>query len=146
MVLSRTVGASITRREDPRLVTGQGQYVDDVRLPGMLYLAAVRSPHAHAAIRHVDTSAALAQPGVVDVAFAEAARVVKLDIFNQRVNSLPMEPRAALAEYRRYDETLTLWSSNQVPHTLRSEVAGLLGLPESRVRVIAPDVGGGFGS
>jgi len=81
-----------------------------------------------------------------DAAVGQAARVVRLDIFNQRVNSLPMEPRAAAAEYRRYDETLTLWSSNQVPHTLRSSLAALLGMSESRLRVIAPDVGGGFGA
>ncbi len=67
MVLSRTVGASIKRREDPRLVTGQGQYVDDVRLPGTRYMAVVRSPHAHARLGRVDASAALQQPGVVAV-------------------------------------------------------------------------------
>src|SRR5690349_18966930 len=65
MVLSQTVGASIKRREDPRLVTGQGQYVDDVRLPGTLYLAFVRSPYAHARLGKIDTAAALQQPGVV---------------------------------------------------------------------------------
>jgi aerobic carbon-monoxide dehydrogenase large subunit len=248
MALSRTVGASIKRREDPRLITGHGTYVDDVRLPGLLYLAVVRSPHAHARLGRVDVSAARAQAGVVaafthadcdlavptatvlsptpppphylfardkvrhvgeavavviaedrytardaadlveveyeplpavasmeaalaegaplvhddypgnvyarlprnqgDVAaaFAQAARLVRLDIFNQRVNSVPMEPRTAAADFRRYEQTVTLWSSSQVPHTLRGMAASLLQLPEANVRVIAPDVGGGFGS
>src|SRR3954467_156938 len=71
MVLSRSVGASIRRREDPRLVTGQGQYVDDVRLPGTVYLAFARSPHAHARLQRVNTTAALQLPGVV-ATFAHA--------------------------------------------------------------------------
>ncbi len=249
MALSRTVGASVKRREDPRLITGHGTYVDDIQLPGLLYMTVVRSPHAHARLGRIDPSAALALPGVAAVfthadcdlalttaaalnpnvppppqpllaydkvryvgervavvladdryvardaaelveveyeplpavasmeaaladgaplvhdafpgnvylrvprnkgdvaaAFRQAAKIVRLDIFNQRVNSVPMEPRAALAQYQPYDQTLTLWSSNQVPHTLRGVIAGLLGMPESRVRVIAPDVGGGFGS
>src|SRR5919108_4455555 len=63
----RLFGKSIKRREDPRFVTGHGQYVDDLKLPGMTYAAFVRSPHAHARIRGIDVSAAKAQPGVVAV-------------------------------------------------------------------------------
>ena len=59
----RLFGKSIKRREDPRFITGQGQYVDDLKLPGMTYAAFVRSPHAHARIRKIDTAAALAAPG-----------------------------------------------------------------------------------
>src|SRR5215470_1893042 len=63
----RLFGKSIKRREDPRFITGRGNYVDDVRLPGMTYAAFVRSPHAHARIRKIDTSAAARHPGVVAV-------------------------------------------------------------------------------
>src|SRR5919197_1597523 len=63
----RLVGKAIKRREDPRFITGRGQYVDDVKLPGMTYAAFVRSPHAHARIRKIDTGAALKHPGVVAV-------------------------------------------------------------------------------
>jgi len=63
----RLFGKSIKRREDPRFITGRGQYVDDVKLPGMTHAAFVRSPHAHARIRKIDTSAALKHPGVVAV-------------------------------------------------------------------------------
>src|SRR5688572_2801910 len=63
----RLFGKSIKRREDPRFITGRGQYVDDLKLPGMTYAAFVRSPHAHARIKSIDVSAAKAHPGVVAV-------------------------------------------------------------------------------
>src|SRR5258705_2334243 len=63
----RLFGKSIKRREDPRFITGQGRYVDDLKLPGMTYAAFVRSPHAHARIRKIDTSAAPRHPGVIAV-------------------------------------------------------------------------------
>jgi carbon-monoxide dehydrogenase large subunit len=61
------LGQPIKRREDPRLITGAGTYVDDITLPGMLYLALVRSPHGHARVRRIDTEAARNAPGVVAV-------------------------------------------------------------------------------
>jgi carbon-monoxide dehydrogenase large subunit len=63
----RLFGKSIKRREDPRLITGKGNYVDDVKLPGMTYAAFVRSPHAHARIKKIDIAAATDQPGVVAI-------------------------------------------------------------------------------
>src|SRR5919198_6424459 len=63
----RLFGSSIKRREDPRFVTGRGQYVDDVKLPGTTYAAFVRSPHAHARINGIDVSAAKSHPGVVAI-------------------------------------------------------------------------------
>jgi carbon-monoxide dehydrogenase large subunit len=63
----RLFGKAIKRREDPRFITGRGQYVDDLKLPGMTYAAFVRSPHAHAKIRRIDTAAAARHPGVVAV-------------------------------------------------------------------------------
>src|SRR5580704_15491251 len=63
----RYTGASIKRSEDPRILTGAGRYVDDIKLPGMLYAAFVRSPLAHATLLSVDASAARELPGVVAV-------------------------------------------------------------------------------
>src|SRR5258705_5851805 len=63
----RLFGKSIKRREDPRFITGRGQYVDDLKLPGLTYAEFVRSPHAHAKIRKIDTAAAARHPGVVAV-------------------------------------------------------------------------------
>src|SRR5215210_4723139 len=65
MAVTRMFGASVKRREDPRLITGKGVYTDDIRLPGMTYMSVVRSPHAHARITRVDTARASAMPGVV---------------------------------------------------------------------------------
>ena len=247
----RLLGASIKRREDPRFITGRGQYVDDVKLPLMTHAAFVRSPHAHARIRSIDTSAAKSRPGVVavytgqdvqvgglpcgwmlpgikcpghpvlasgktryvgesvavvigetasaakdgaeavkvdyealpgisdaqkaheksapqlfdeipsnecfywtigdkaavDAAFASAARVVKQPIINQRLIPNAMEPRACVASFSPATNDLTLWVTSQNPHVHRLLMAAfVLGIPETKMRVIAPDVGGGFGS
>jgi carbon-monoxide dehydrogenase large subunit len=258
----RLFGASIKRREDPRFITGRGTYVDDVRLPGTTYAAFVRSPHAHARIRKIDTTEARRQPGVVAVftgsdltgvnslpcgwdlrkaknvpgvlqdlamvphmpltadvarhvgdpvavviadsqtaavdaadlvrvdweplpavtvtekatasgaaqihagaagnvafkweigdaaateaAFKGAAVTVKKRIVNQRLVANAMEPRACLARFDQATGELTLWVTSQNPHVHRLLMcAFVLGIPEHKVRVIAPDVGGGFGS
>lgn len=78
-------------------------------------------------------------------AVAGAARVVSLRVVQQRLSAVAMEPRSVLATFDASTEELTLWVSCQAPFRVRAEVARLLDLPESRVRVIAPDVGGGFG-
>src|SRR6267142_390006 len=259
----RLFGKSIKRREDPRFITGRGQYVDDLKIPGMTYAACVRSPHAHARIRKIDTAAALRHPGVVavftgkdmtgvnslpcgwdlrkekkvpgviqdlaivphmpltsdaarhvgdpvaiviadsheaaidgaekvlvdweplptvtntekaaasgapklhegapgnvafkweigdraatDAAFKTAGAVtVKKRIVNQRLVANAMEPRACVARYEDATGELTLWVTSQNPHVHRLLMcAFVLGIPEHKVRVIAPDVGGGFGS
>ncbi len=83
----------------------------------------------------------------VDAAFAKAAHVTKLSFANNRLIPNAMEPRAANAIYTRHDDSYTLYVANQNPHVERLLMcAFVLGLPESKVRVIAPDVGGGFGS
>ncbi|HVB98891.1 MAG TPA: xanthine dehydrogenase family protein molybdopterin-binding subunit [Candidatus Dormibacteraeota bacterium] len=79
-------------------------------------------------------------------AFRQADRVLKLRMTNQRVIPVAMECRAALAEYDRGDDRLTLWSSSQIPHLLRTQIASMLKIHESSVTVIVPEVGGGFGS
>jgi aerobic carbon-monoxide dehydrogenase large subunit len=83
--------------------------------------------------------------GDAAAAFRAAAHVVTLDVAQARVSAVAMEPRAVLASWDRFAEELSMWVSCQAPFRIRAEVARLLDLPESRVRVIAPDVGGGFG-
>ena len=64
MATPRLIGAEVKRKEDPRLITGTSSYVTDVSVPGLHYVAFVRSPHAHARIRSIDTTAARQRPGV----------------------------------------------------------------------------------
>ena len=68
------IGQSVKRLEDKRLLTGAGQYIDDIKLPNMAVMAILRSPHAHARIRRIDLSAARALPGVTD-AFSAADKI-----------------------------------------------------------------------
>ena len=83
----------------------------------------------------------------VDAAFAKAAHITKLDLINNRLVPNPMEPRAAIGSYSRANDEYTLYVSNQNPHVERLLMtAFVMGLPEHKVRVIAPDVGGGFGA
>jgi carbon-monoxide dehydrogenase large subunit len=90
---------------------------------------------------------ALGDKDAVDAAFAAAAHVTRIDIVNNRLVPNAIEPRAALATYDRADDAYTLYVANQNPHVERLLMtAFVLGLPEHKVRVIAPDVGGGFGS
>ena len=253
------IGESILRKEDVRFLTGAGQYTDDVLLQDMAYTVFVRSPHAHAVIKKVNKSAALAAPGVlavfdgadvaadkvgglpcgwlitstngepmkepphpilaqgkaryvgdgvamvvatsyeaaknaaelvevdyevlkavvdvrdaqasgaplvhdeapanhcykwaigekakVDEVFTSAAHITKLDLVNNRLIPNAMEPRAAIGVYNRASDEYTLYVSNQNPHVERLLLtAFVMGLPEHKVRVVAPDVGGGFGS
>src|SRR6266566_898861 len=257
MGVATMLGSPIKRREDPRLITGQATYVDDIKLPGMLHMAVLRSPYGHAHIKSINTDAARNHPGVVAVytaadikgvvgnvavavplgkiaegmgvrgplaegkvrfygdpvavviaedrytardardlieidyeplpaamdiekamqpgapllyeeigtnvatsihpptdeidkvfqqTLADGGIVVKQRIVNQRLAPTAMETRGAVAEYRKVDKTLTVWSSSQVPHFLRNFLAEQLGLPQHQVRVIVPEVGGGFGS
>jgi len=90
---------------------------------------------------------AIGEKAAVDAAFAGAAHVTKLDLINNRLAPNPMEPRAAIGSYNRASDEYTLYVSNQNPHVERLLMtAFVLGLPEHKVRVIAPDVGGGFGA
>ena len=246
----KLIGARVRRLEDPRFLTGRGQYVADMTLPGMLHVAFLRSPHAHARIVNVDTTPARALPrvracvterelrgearpvravsrmsgyvptdypplgvgkvryageavaavvaddrytaedaleliaveyeplpavtdpeaamtvgsplvheeagtgvllarsfsqGDVDAAFRGAAVVVGDRFRFHRHAGVAIENRACLAQYQAGTGVLTLWSSTQVPGILRDALADLLGVPAHRLRVVAPDVGGGFG-
>jgi len=84
--------------------------------------------------------------GDVDAAFKKADKIAKQRMINQRLCPLAMEPRAVIAEYLPGENRLTVWSSTQIPHLLKTQISLLVGLPETSVRVIAPEVGGGFGS
>src|SRR3954469_25115560 len=250
------IGESLRRKEDLRFLTGAGQYTDDIQLANQRYAVFVRSPHAHAGIKSIDTQRAEAMPGVrrvftgkdiegkmnglpcgwlitgtdgapmkepphpvlaqgkvryvgdqvamvvadtleqarnaaeaveveyeplaavvdvrdagkgaalhdaapdnhcykwaigdkaqVDAVFAKAAHVTRIALTNNRLIPNAIEPRAAIGAYNRATEEYTLYVANQNPHVERLLMtAFVLGLPEHKVRVIAPDVGGGFGS
>ncbi len=84
--------------------------------------------------------------GDVEAGFQEADVIVKEKITNARVAPLALEPRGVLAHYLPGEDKMTIWTSTQVPHKVRTLVALQIGMPENRMRVIAPEVGGGFGS
>jgi aerobic carbon-monoxide dehydrogenase large subunit len=245
-------GQPLKRCEDPRLLTGKGAFVDDLQVPDMLYAAVLRSPHAHARVKAIDTAAARNLPGVVRVltaadiagavknipprpmpeldgrkvaehpvlaqekvcyvgqpvalvvahdryltsdalelievdyeplppvldpreaaqehsrpihamlgtnvamrlrvgrgdieaAFAQADRIISGRYDVPRLSPAPMEGRGLLAQYQPEADLLTLWASTQVPHRLKASLARLLTRAPRHLRVIAPDVGGGFG-
>jgi CO/xanthine dehydrogenase Mo-binding subunit len=249
------LGQRIKRNEDPRLLTGQALFVDDVDLPGMLHAAFVRSPYAHALIKKIDISRALQRPGViavysaaelgdywkpgpllvppppidgitfnertqvplakdkvrfagepvvmivaesryiaedafadVDIEFEPLEAVVDMEKAQQAESPLvheelgsnvaakvlqtkgnydnaaresavrirrrfvyehgcaaAMENRGVVAEWNRRAGRLTVWDTTQAPVSIRNGLAGMLGLSERQVRVIAPFIGGGFG-
>ena len=238
------------RKEDPRFIRGQGYFVDDVKLPGMLHGAILRSPVAHARIVSIDASAALQHPKVhavitgrdledrgvawmqtisadtqavlatdkvrfqgqevafvvaddgysardalelidvdyellpavvdprralepdaplirndkpgqtdnrifdwesgdrsaTDRVFADADVVVEQDLVFPRSHPAPMETCGAVAQYDPVSGKLTVWCTTQAPHAHRTVYALLTGLPEHKIRVVSPDVGGGFGN
>jgi carbon-monoxide dehydrogenase large subunit len=84
--------------------------------------------------------------GDIDAALASADRVLKQRIVHQRLAPIAMEGRGVLARYFPGEEELTVWSSTQIPHLLRTQLALMIGIPENKLRVITPEVGGGFGS
>ena len=269
---TRIFGSGIRRREDPRLITGQASYTDDIKLAGLLHAAILRSPHGHARINRIDTAAAAAAPGViavytgadtegvlnpipcawvipdsdvravpypaiatdvvryvgdavavvvaedryqaedalelitvdydplptvinpeaalqegapqlhpdpdtgapgnqafhwvaagpspeaVDDAFANADVVVRDTIIQQKLIPNAMEPRSAIATYLPspsgrgaggeggFNGELTIWNTTQNPHIARFVTCLVTGIPEHKIRIIAPEVGGGFGA
>jgi carbon-monoxide dehydrogenase large subunit len=84
--------------------------------------------------------------GDIDAALAGSDHVVKQRIVHQRLIPIAMEPRGVLARYFPGEQELTIWTSTQIPHLARTQLAIMVGMPENKVRVIAPEVGGGFGS
>lgn len=253
MAISQMIGASIKRREDPKLVTGTGRYVDDVPQTAVLHMHVVRSNEAHARILSIETARAKDADGVIaiftgkdlkpdfgaplpvtvcfvpdkkypdqfplaidkvhypgepvaivlatsraaaedageridiryeslppvtdiekaiekdapviheelgsnlsydtkfsggdiEAAFKEADVRIQQRLIQQRLIPVAMETRGVLADYRPFENKLTIYSSTQIPHFVKVWAAVIAGVPESNVRVVAPEVGGGFGS
>jgi carbon-monoxide dehydrogenase large subunit len=84
--------------------------------------------------------------GDVESAFKEADKVLKLRIVHPRLTPMAMEPRGCLASWHAGESSLTLWTSTQIPHLVRTLLPGMIHIPENKLRVVAPEVGGGFGS
>ncbi len=250
MVFSALIGAEVKRKEDPHLLTGRGTFTANLKLPGMKYVAFVRSVFAHANIKGIDVEDARQRDGVVavltgedlqdalkkiypvlppdenptrrtfpltvgraryvgepiavviadtpeiaedaledifvdyeplpavatleqadaddaplvwddapgnvehvfgkqhgdvDAAFANAHAVVKARLYQQRLAGAPMEPRAVAAAPDIATGGLTIWTATQTPHGVRSDISKTLGIADNLIRVIASDVGGGFG-
>ncbi len=123
--------------------------VDYEVLPAVIDPAKAKSgPQIHeVAPKNTIYEWALGDSKAVDAAFAQAKHVTKLDIINNRLVPNAIEPRAALAEYDVGTDHLTLWNTSQNPHVARLVISAFVGItPEHKLRVIAPDVGGGFGS
>lgn len=106
------------------------------------------APQVHAeAPRNTCFEWELGNPAETEAAFAKAAHIVKLDLTNNRLIPNAMEPRAAIGEYDTGTDEYTLWTTSQNPHVARLVLSAFVGVaPEHKLRVIAPDVGGGFGS
>src|SRR5438128_815612 len=139
-------------------LTGEARYADDLFLPRMLYGRVLRSTRPHARIRRVDVTRALAHPGVVAVVtgadmpekmgiMPSTQDETALAVDRVRYVGEPVAAVAALDEDTAYgpDDKLTLWTATQVPHYLHREIEKVLGLPRSRIRVIATPNGGAFG-
>src|SRR6267142_110086 len=152
------------RLEDDRMLTGRGKYVSDWSLPGQAYGCFVRSDRAHADIVSLDAGAERGAPLVHDTvpgnivmdyesgddagsnaAFAKAARTIELDVDISRVVGNPMEPRACLAHWDGGAERYHLYTCTQGAPIMRNQLAAVLGVPPEKIRVIAEEVGGGFG-
>jgi carbon-monoxide dehydrogenase large subunit len=244
----RGFGHSVRRKEDPRFLRGQGNYIDDVKLPGMLFMDLVRSPYAHARITSIDSSAALKAPGVLAIitgkdleaaglawmptlmsdtqmvlptdhvvyqsqevaavvaetryAAADAITLVQVeyeplepvidpfkaleassplvrpdkekksnhiwhwevgdraatktaidaadvvvteDIYIPRIHVASIETCGCVASYDKVSGKLTVWMTTQAPHAIRTVFSLVSKIPEHKIRVISPDIGGGFG-
>src|SRR5215813_1601797 len=123
--------------------------VDYEALPAVIDTAKAKSgPQIHeVAPNNTIYEWSLGDAKAVDAAFATAKHVTKLNIVNNRLVPNAIEPRSALAEYDAGTDQLTLWNTTQNPHVSRLVIAAFVGMaPEHKLRVIAPDVGGGFGS
>jgi carbon-monoxide dehydrogenase large subunit len=86
------------------------------------------------------------EPAEIERLFQTAHRVVKQRVVHQRLTPMAIEPRGCVAAFHAGERTLTLWSSTQVPHLVRTLLPGMIGVPENKLRIVAPEVGGGFGS
>src|SRR6185436_7748582 len=84
--------------------------------------------------------------GDIEGAFAKADRVIKQRMVHQRLTPMAIEPRGCVASFHAGEGSLTLWTSTQIPHLVRTLLPGMINVPENKMRIVAPEVGGGFGS
>jgi carbon-monoxide dehydrogenase large subunit len=84
--------------------------------------------------------------GNLEAAFKQADRIVKQRMVHQRLIPMAIEPRGCIALWHAGEQSLTLWTSTQIPHLVRTLLPGMIGVPENKIRIVAPEVGGGFGS
>src|SRR5437870_2965104 len=84
--------------------------------------------------------------GDIEAAFQQADRIVRQRMVHQRVTPMAIEPRGCIASWHAGEESLTLWTSTQIPHLVRTLLPGMIQVPENKMRIVAPEVGGGFGS
>src|SRR5205809_195501 len=170
---ARYFGAAVRRREDPRFLRGEARYVGEAvvmvvaesraaaadaldrievawkPLPPVVDMAEAVAPGSPLVHPEWGTNVAIAfthSIGDPDVAFARADVVVSETLRIQRYVGMPLECRGVVAHWDRRDGTLTTWNSTQVPHFVQAGLTGALGLPPHKIRVIAPDLGGGFGT
>src|SRR5207249_896690 len=139
MTVHGGIGQSVKRKEDARFVRGKGNYVDDVKLPGMLYLDIVRSPYAHARIRYINIEKALKVPGVragTEKALKESDVVVHEDLYLPRIHVSSIETCGCVASFDAMGK-LTVWMTTQAPHAIRTVFALVAGLPEQKIRIIS---------
>lgn len=123
--------------------------VDYDELPAVLdeeKAADLKSPVIHEKIGSNVAYKLTAGEGDIEAALKSADKIVKQKILNRRLAPIAMEPRGVLARYYPGEQELTLWTSTQIPHLARTQVSLMLGMPENKLRLIAPEVGGGFGS
>src|SRR5437588_2793129 len=137
------LGNAVKRREDARLITGAGRYVDDRPPPGTPH-ASRHSPPVLLVSGHASNLAGHFASGGDEDPLEGAEVTVKGRFVNQRLAPVPMEPEAILVVPE--GERLSIWVTSQQPFALRSEVAASLAMDESAVRVVVPDMGGGFGA
>jgi carbon-monoxide dehydrogenase large subunit len=117
-------------------------------LPAVVDLERATDPDAPLVHDNIERNIAYfwnVESGDVDAAFANAPVRIKQRMTSPRLFGVPLETRSVLSDYRPGQESLTVWASTQVPHLMRTNLAALLGLPEQNIRVVAPEVGGGFG-
>jgi carbon-monoxide dehydrogenase large subunit len=105
-----------------------------------------KSPVIHEALGTNIAYKLTAGEGDIEAALKSADKIIKQKILNKRLLPIAMEPRGVLARYYPGEQELTIWTSTQIPHLARTQIAIMLGAPENKVRVITPEVGGGFGS
>ena len=146
-------GVAVVIADDPYLAADALDLIEVKyeRLPAVVDARKATEPDAPLVhddvLNNLSYTWAIGDKAAMEQAFAEAEHVVKLELINQRLIPNAIEPRAAAAQWNAATEEMTLWTTSQNPHIIRLVLSAFtLGIPENKLRVISPDVGGGFGS